>query len=196
MTLKVLPVSADKMADLDALFLSRGCSAAKNCYCMYYRLSHRDYQALGGGTRSSQTRAALLARLNEPISPGLIAYQGETPVSWVSLGPRETFRRLETSPTMKPVDAAPVWSIVCFVVPSAYRNQGVAHGLLAAAIDFAGQCGAALLEAYPVDRQVADSPDAAWFGSLSMFEKAGFVEVARRKVARPVVRLSLPAARR
>jgi hypothetical protein len=30
-----------------------------------------------------------------------------------------------------------------------------------------------------------------WFGSMSMFDRAGFKEVARRKPQRPVVRLAL-----
>jgi len=35
-----------------------------------------------------------------------------------------------------------------------------------------------------------------WFGAKSMFDRAGFVEVARRKPMRPVMRKSLRSARR
>ncbi len=34
-----------------------------------------------------------------------------------------------------------------------------------------------------------------WFGAKSMFDQAGFVEVARRKPTRPVMRRTLRAAR-
>jgi len=34
-----------------------------------------------------------------------------------------------------------------------------------------------------------------WFGAKSMYDKAGFVEVARRKPARPVVRKRLSRTR-
>jgi predicted GNAT family acetyltransferase len=95
---------------------------------------------------------------------------------------------------MRPIDARPVWSIVCFVVPSQYRKQGVAHQLLAAAVEYARERGASLLEAYPVDRSVPNPPNAPWFGSSSMFAKAGFVEVARHKPTRPMVRLRLAPA--
>jgi GNAT superfamily N-acetyltransferase len=81
----------------------------------------------------------------------------------VALGPRADFARLENSPTMRAVDSAPVWSIICFVVPSEYRKQGVAHELLAAAIAFARQHGARQLEAYPVDRDDAAARAAPWF---------------------------------
>jgi len=35
--------------------------------------------------------------------------------------------------------------------------------------------------------------DNMWFGAKPMFDRAGFVEVARRKLARPVVRKTIRA---
>ena len=40
-------------------------------------------------------------------------------------------------------------------------------------------------------RGLMASADAIWFGAKSMSDAAGFVEVARRKASRPVVRLAL-----
>ena len=87
---------------------------------------------------------------------------------------------------MKAVDDQPVWSIICFVVPSEHRGQGVARALLAGAIAYARKHGATLLEAYPVDRQGRANDDSMWFGAKSMYDNAGFTEVARRKPQRPV----------
>jgi ribosomal protein S18 acetylase RimI-like enzyme len=95
---------------------------------------------------------------------------------------------------MKPVDDAPVWSIVCFVVPPEFRHQGVAHALLRGAVDYAAKRGARILEAYPVDRDKRGSDDWMWHGAKSMFDKAGFTEVARRKPQRPVMRNALRTA--
>lgn len=104
---------------------------------------------------------------------------------WVSLGPREDFAKLRRSPVMKPVDDQPVWSIVCFVVPGEHRRQGVARALLSGAIDDARSRGVEMLEAYPVDAAGTVRDDSMWFGNKSMYDDAGFVEVARRKPARP-----------
>jgi GNAT superfamily N-acetyltransferase len=90
---------------------------------------------------------------------------------------------------MRAVDAQPVWSIVCFVVPAAHRGQGVAAALLQGAVAWARANGVALLEAYPVDRPGRSSDESMWFGAKSMYDAAGFEEVARRKPQRPVVRL-------
>jgi ribosomal protein S18 acetylase RimI-like enzyme len=92
---------------------------------------------------------------------------------------------------MKPVDDQSVWSIVCFVVPSEYRGQGVARALLQGAIEYAKKCGAAMVEAYPVDKPARANDESMWFGAKSMYDKAGFEEVARRKPQRPVVRIKL-----
>ena len=97
--------------------------------------------------------------------------------------------KLAHSPVMKPIDDQPVWSVICFVVPAEYRRHGVAQALLAGAVAYAKKNGAKLIEAYPVDKPSRSHDDFMWFGAKSMYDKAGFSEVARRKPQRPVVRL-------
>jgi GNAT superfamily N-acetyltransferase len=92
---------------------------------------------------------------------------------------------------MKPVDERPVWSVICFVVPSEYRGKGVARALLKGAVAFAKKQGATLIEAYPVDKPARSNDDFMWFGAKSVYDKAGFKEVARRKPHRPIVRVKL-----
>jgi GNAT superfamily N-acetyltransferase len=138
--------------------------------------------------RAEANRADLKALVDAGRSPGLVAYHDGLPVGWVSLAPREEFARLKHSPVMRPVDDKPVWSIICFVVPSQHRGQGVATALLRSALAYARKRGATLVEAYPVDKRGRSRDDAMWFGAKSMYDRAGFKEVARRKPARPVVR--------
>lgn len=92
---------------------------------------------------------------------------------------------------MKAIDDQPVWSVICFVVPSPYRGQGIAAALLEAAISYARLQGAETVEAYPIDKPKRSSAGFMWFGAKSMFDKAGFEVVARPKLERPVVRLRL-----
>ncbi len=143
------------------------------------------------GLAPEANKARLKALVDAGSPPGLIGYRGKVPVGWVSLGPRQEYAKLARSPVMKPVDDKPVWSVVCFVVPSEYRGQGVAQALLEGAVAYAGKRGATLVEAYPVDRSSRSHDDAMWFGAKSMYDRAGFSEVARRKPQRPVVRLKL-----
>lgn len=126
MDFAVHALTPERWPDLEALFEARGCSVARGCWCMYYRVTGK-----GAYTRPSEAQRqlahdALQALAAEDPPPGLIGYEGDTPVGWVSLGPREDFAKLRRSPAMKAVDDQPVWSIVCLVVPSEYRKRGVA----------------------------------------------------------------------
>ena len=187
--IKVRPLTAARWRDLETLFNASGCAVARSCWCMYFRRSGEPARPPGGVTRSHANRADLLALVDAGETPGLIAYRGKTPVGWVSLGPRDDYPKLARSPVMKPVDAQPVWSVVCFVVPRQHRGGGVARALLDGAIAYAKKCGARLLEGYPVDRQGRSKDDVMWFGAKSMYDAAGFDEVARRRPHRPIVRI-------
>ena len=79
----------------------------------------------------------------------------------------------------------------CFVIRKDLRGTGVATALLDAAVEHAATHGATIVEAYPVDRAVQEAGSALLFvGTLTMFEAAGFAEVARVG-KRPLVRLGL-----
>lgn len=191
MKLTVRPLTPDRWPDFEAIFNARGCSVARGCWCMYYRLSGAGHEVPRRTTRAKAYRRRLKALVDAGQPPGLIGYRGKVPVGWVSLGPREDYAKLARSPVMRPVDGRSVWSIICFVVPSEYRGRGVARTLLDGAVSYARKRGARFVEAYPVDRPDRSNDETMWFGAKSMYDKAGFVEVARRKPQRPVVRLEL-----
>jgi len=189
MKLTVLPLTPARWPDLETLFNAKGCSVARSCWCMCYRRSGSRGPLPAGTTQAQASRAELKALVDSGRPPGLVGYQGKVPVGWVSLGPREDFAKLKRSPVMKAVDDQPVWSLVCFVVPLPYRGQGVASALLDGAMVYARKQGVTLLEAYPVDKPARANDDLMWFGAKSMYDAAGFEEVARRKPQRPVVRI-------
>lgn len=157
---------------------------------MYYRQSGSHGASAGWSMDARANRTAMKRLVDAGPPPGLIGYRGKTPIGWVSLGPRADYARLARSPVMKAVDDRPVWSVICFVVPSEYRGKGVAQALLDGAIAYARKQGATLIEAYPVDRPGRSGDDAMWFGAKAMYDRAGFEEVARRKPERPIVRLA------
>lgn len=191
MHISVHPLTPERWLDLEAIFTAKGCSVAKGCWCMYYRRSGEQVAALPGQSRPERNRRDLMRLAAGDPPPGLIGYSDDRPVAWISLGPREDYAKLARSPVMRPVDGQAVWSVVCFVVPSRYRKRGVAKALLAGAIEYARSRGVRLLEAYPVDEELAPMAESLWFGTKTMYDDAGFTEVARRKPARPVVRLKL-----
>jgi GNAT superfamily N-acetyltransferase len=193
--LSIVPLTPDRFADLAALFEEGG--DPKWCWCVYFRFRGRSWS----NSTAADNRAALQTLTardqDDHPAPGLVAYRADRAVGWVSLGPRDDYERLAYSKVLAPLDELPVWSIVCFVVSRRERGQGVAATLLDAAVAYAREHGATMLEAYPVDTGAGRVPSAnAFHGTLSMFERAGFEVVALRQFnestpVRPIVRLTL-----
>jgi GNAT superfamily N-acetyltransferase len=181
--LHIHAVTPDRWGDLVELFGERG--ASSGCWCMWYRQSAREYEERSG----EGNRRALKALVDGRGAPGLLAYLGSEPVGWVSVAPRVEFERLERSRVLGPVDGRRVWSVVCFYIHRRHRGTGVSRALLDAAIGFARDQGARVVEAYPKDPGEGTIANAeAFTGVPSLFEAAGFREVARRSPTRPIMR--------
>lgn len=151
---------------------------------MWNRISNRRFEETTGDEKREMLRSIVDDRV-----PGLLAYEDGVPVGWVSMAPREEFGRIQRSWVTQAVDDLPVWSIVCFVIEKNHRGRGIGTELLEAAADYAGEHGAQAIEGYPVEPRRDRMPDIyAWMGLVSMFEAAGFSEIARRSETRPLFR--------
>jgi GNAT superfamily N-acetyltransferase len=152
---------------------------------MYWRLPNRQFQAQSG----EGNWAALKDIVSAGFPVGLIAYSSSEPAGWCAIAPREEYTRLERSRVLAQVDEQPVWSVPCFFVAKKFRRQGLTVSLLKAAVKYAQEQGAQIVEGYPIDPKTGRSPDAfVYTGLVSAFVKAGFTEVARRSETRPVMR--------
>jgi GNAT superfamily N-acetyltransferase len=177
------PVTADEWDDLQLLFTEPG--VQNGCWCMWWRVKRTEFHNHYG----EGNRLALKEIIESGRVPGILAYLHDRPIGWCSVAPREEFPVLDRSPTLKRVDDEPVWSIVCFFVSQQYRRKGLSQALIEAAIRYATENGAKIVEAYPLIPENTKDPRPQRFtGLISTFEKAGFVEVARRSQIRPIMR--------
>lgn len=184
------PVSSAEWRDLVSLFGARG--ACGGCWCMWWRLPRSEFNARKG----EGNRRALKKLVDAGTVPGIIAYDGERPVGWCSVAPREDFPALARSRVLARVDDEPVWSIVCFFVAKDFRRRGLTGRLVKAAARHARANGARIVEAYPIASAESGMPDAwAYTGFESVFAKAGFTEAARRSPRRAVWRLRVGRSR-
>jgi len=182
------PLTPDRWRDFETLFGERG--ACGGCWCMAWRLRGSQFDQQKG----EPNKRAMQEIVAAGQTPGILAYRDGRAVGWCSVAPRESFPRLETSRTLKPVDSQPegaVWSVTCFFIAKGHRRQGLTVQLLKAAIEFVRRRGGRIVEGYPVEPK-KDQPDVfVWTGLASAFLQAGFKEAVRRSETRPVMRYEL-----
>lgn len=144
---------------------------------MAFRRTPEEVKGSNGRTSHRQ----IVARIRDGIPVGLLAYDGEEAVGWVSVAPRDTFRLKGAAG----VPADDIWSISCFFVPRERRGSGLTRKLIVGAVAHARRQGATVVEAYPVD---PDSPSYRHMGFVPVFAGAGFDDLGRNGKRRHVMR--------
>ena len=178
------PLTRELWPQLEELFGPRG--ACGNCWCMYPRLTKKDFNE---GKKEKGNKKALKKLIWENKPTGILAFHGDKAIAWCAFAPREVMLRLENSRVHKRIDDLPVWSIPCLFIHKDYRRKGVTVELLKAVISIARDNKVGVVEAYPAIEVKKGLPDSfIWFGKYRSFEKAGFKIVSQRSQNRPMVR--------
>lgn len=179
---RVSPATAEAWATLGQVFGPRGADPT-SCWCQRFRRHDEP-----------DNRSALLREIQEADVPvGLVAYAGEAPVGWTRVVPRSTLPGVTGNRALARLldDDPDAWWVSCFVVRRERRRSGVGTALLEAAVRWAADHGASVLDGHPVDagdRRIAASPSAVFTGTREMFVRAGFTELGRTRSTRPVMR--------
>ncbi len=144
------------------------------CWCLSYRIPNKLNREL-----VKQARGEYVRELMGQGPPGVLAYDddGEV-VGWAAIHPRAD-TSFATNRKIPHVDDLDVWSLWCIRVRPGHRGQGIAHHLLAGAVEFARSQGAPAIEGYPVDSS-GERVDLtmAYVGTRALFEQAGFSKAA------------------
>ena len=171
--IEVRPATLDRFDDLATMVGPRR-PDADVCWCLSHRLDSRTNRELRGRQRGEHVRE-LCAR---PVSPGVLAYDGDEVVGWAAVAPRAElpFARSRKIPQ---VDDLPVWSAWCLRVRPGHRGRGISLPLLEGAVAYARSCGAPAVEGYPVDNGGARVDlTMAYVGTRALFERAGYAKAA------------------
>ena len=183
---QVKPATPERWPDLEEFLDSQ--NPDEGCWCMFSRLKVSDFQANG----KKGNKAALKALVDANRVPGLIAYIGNKAVGWISVAARAEYGRIDRSAIYKPIDNKVAWAIVCLLVHTEHRREGISGAMISAATDYARAHGAEVVEAYPVETHGKEKPaQRLFYGTDTMYNKAGFKEAARHKVTRPIFRKSV-----
>lgn len=188
---QVVPLTPELWPALEDLFGPQG--PCYGCWCNHFRMPPKLRKPLLG----EGARQRFEDRVNKGPPPGVLAFAGNVAVGWLQIGPRAHVpewnnpRRASTPLPDAPAQDERNWAASCFFVRKGFRGKGVTAVLLAGGLDFARASGACLVEAAPMDNEARRSADGLYVGPESVFQRAGFVEVARQKPGRPLMRCVL-----
>jgi predicted GNAT family acetyltransferase len=187
--LRVVPLTPDLWPAFERLFGKQG--ACAGCWCIHWRVPRADYIAW----RGPKAKAFFKRRVMKGPPPGVLAFDGDEAEGWLQIGPRadtpqwNSTRRATAPLNDSDAEDERVWGATCFYIKSSARGQGVMGALVKGGTDYARANGARFVEACPIDGKVGNVD--AYVGLKSVFERARFKEVARRKPNRPLMRLAL-----
>lgn len=101
MDVEIRPLTGSTWDALAALFREGG--DPRWCWCQHWRLRSKDMAA----AKVPQLRERLRAQALSDQPPGLVAFDGDRAVGWVSLGPRTGVRDPERVTAISPTDPEP-----------------------------------------------------------------------------------------
>ncbi|QIG41880.1 GNAT family N-acetyltransferase [Nocardioides anomalus] len=147
------------------------------CWCLSHRVDSRTNRSLAGRERAAYVRDLVAA----PVPPGVLAYDGDEVCGWAGVAPRAELP-VARSTRIAAYDDQPVWNVFCVRVRPGFRGRGVSAALIEGAVELARAHGAPAVEAVPVDNRGAKVDlTMAFVGTLAMFERAGFTQVAETR---------------
>ncbi|MGH3688547.1 MAG: GNAT family N-acetyltransferase [Microbacterium sp.] len=164
-----------------------------SCQCIWPVLSNKDWNT----TTTPQRTEMFRAEINAGPPPGIVAYVDGDPAGWIRIGPRTRQARIArtriiAAASTEPFDDESVWAVTCFVVRREHRGSGLNLELLEAAVEYARESGARVIEGYPIDtRGEKQHSNDLFHGTLGTFLAAGFAEKTDLKPGRALVALEL-----
>ncbi|MEI3843910.1 MULTISPECIES: GNAT family N-acetyltransferase [unclassified Microbacterium] len=163
----------------------------RSCQCIWPMISNKEWESTTVETRRDMLRAEL-----EGPPPGIVAYVDDEAAGWIRIGPRPAQQRLGRTRAIKAataesLDDESVWAVSCFSVRREFRGMGINRVLLDAAVIYAREAGARVIEGYPIDTSGGNVHSNDLFhGALSTFLAAGFSATGELKPGRPLVTLT------
>ena len=109
---------------------------------------------------------------------GYLAYDGDQSVGWCNAADMESYAGFVPA-FAREIACGKTISIVCFEIAPEYRGMGMASAFIDSICTDAGSKGYAAVEGYA---KLSDQRnDFDYQGPLCLYQKAGFIEVAREK---------------
>ena len=183
MNIEIKPLSPDLIPSYLDFYDNRAFSddsPCGPCYCTSPSMdAAREAQMVsefGDDVKGTLRRVAINLLIAGRIH-GYLAFEDDIPVGWCNAGDRDSYPSWIPE-IAREASLGKTVSVLCFAIAPGYRGQGLSFALLEHIIEDAKAHGFAAVEGYP--RVQKDREPYDFNGPLRLFQKAGFVEIARQ----------------
>ena len=152
------------------------------CYCTSPNQEEEQIQKMVSEFNSFGVKETLRKHAEEMLDRnmihGYLAYDGDQSIGWCNAADIESYIGFVPA-FAKKITCGKTMSIVCFEIAPEYRGMGIASAFIDRVCTDAKSKGYVAVEGYPIlsDRR----NDFDFEGPYSLYQKAGFVEIAREK---------------
>ena len=182
-TIVIRPLTAELNADYLDFFDHRAFTDDNPngpCYCTSPNQEEEQIKKMVSEFASSGVKETLRRYAVEMLGRnrihGYLAYDGDQSVGWCNAADRESYAGFVPA-FAREIGCGKTISIVCFEIAPEYRGMGIASAFIDRVCADAKSKGYAAVEGYP---KLSDQRnDFDYQGPLSLYQKAGFMEVAR-----------------
>ena len=179
----IKPLTAESTADYLDFFDNRAFTDNNPngpCYCTSPNQDEDSIQQMVGEFKTYGVKDTLrkyaVELLNHNKIHGYLAYDGNLSVGWCNAADIESYAGFVPDFARKNTCGKTV-SIVCFEIAPEYRGRGIASAFIDRVCNDAKSKGYAAVEGYAKVSDKRDDFD--YQGPVRLYQKAGFVEVAR-----------------
>jgi GNAT superfamily N-acetyltransferase len=191
-TLQVKTLTEANFADFENITKHE---SGGGCYCSYW---HQKWSSRADWDTQCQqspekNRAIVLEKVRAGFHVGVVVYEENKPIGWISVGPIPDFYWTWKRVAALGDQAGSIASIVCITASPTYRGSGFQVRALSALVDYGKTNGWKAIEGYPFDDSaIRKHGDVVfWPGFAKSYEKVGFTRIGEHWLNNPEAERSI-----
>lgn len=178
MNIRIEKLSQANFKDYESL---TSCQKDGGCYCAFW---HQKWNSLKEwedrqASEPLRNRDTVLNKVDSGFHVGVLAYQGDELLAWISVGPLPEYYWTWKRVAALGEEARLIAGITCITIAEKYRGQALQPELLRALNSYGKTQGWAAIEGYPFDESayLKHGKTLAWPGNPKGFAKAGYERI-------------------
>ncbi len=192
MSIRIERLTDKNFTDYEAL---TSCESGGGCYCSFWHQKINSMQEWDTRKKENPTlnRQIVLDKVQTGYHVGVLVYQDNELLAWISVGPLIDFYWTWKRTTQVGEEAKFVAAIMCFTMAPKHRGKGLQAEILKSLMQYGREQNWKAIEAYPFDSSAIEKHKELvfWPGMTKGYAEAGFERISAHWLSGPESERSL-----